>query len=41
VKRIDGRLTWVVSTATKGSGWSVSIDDATGEVGPVQRWGVR
>jgi len=41
VRRIDGRLIWVVSTATKGSGWSVSIDDATGEVGPVTRWGVR
>jgi hypothetical protein len=41
VRRIDGRLTWIVSTATKGSGWSVSIDDATGEVGPVKRWGIR
>jgi len=41
VRRIDGRLTWSVSTATKGSGWSVSIDDASCEVGPVKRWGVR
>jgi hypothetical protein len=41
VRRIDGRLTWIVSTATKGSGWSMSIDDATGEVGPVKHWGVR
>lgn len=41
VRRIDGRLTWIVSTATKGSGWSVSIDDATGEVGPVKGWGIR
>ena len=41
VRRVDGRLTWIVSTATKGSGWSVSIDDATGEVGPVKRWGIR
>jgi hypothetical protein len=41
VRRIDGRLTWIVSTATKGSGWSMSIDDATGEAGPVKRWGIR
>jgi hypothetical protein len=41
VRRVDGRLTWIVSTATKGSGWSVSIDDATGEAGPVKRWGIR
>jgi len=41
LRRVDGRGTWIVSTATKGSGWSVSIDDATGEVGPVKRWGIR
>lgn len=41
LRRIDGRLTWIVSTATKGSGWSMSIDDVTGEVGPVKHWGVR
>jgi hypothetical protein len=41
VRRLDSRLTWIVSTATIGSGWSVNIDDATGEVGPVKRWGVR
>jgi hypothetical protein len=41
VRRIDGRLTWIVSTVTKGSGWSMSIDDTTGEVGPVKRWGIR
>lgn len=23
------------------SGWSASIDDTTGEVGPVKRWGIR
>ena len=37
----DGRVVWTVSTATIGSGWSVSVDDATGEVGPVKRWGLR
>ena len=37
----DGRLVWTVSTATVGSGWRVTIDDATGEVGPVTRWGLR
>lgn len=41
VRSIDGRITWVASTATMGSGWSVKIDDATGEVGPMRRWGLR
>jgi hypothetical protein len=41
VRSIDGRLTWIVGTATVGSGCTVSIDDATGEVGPVEYWGVR
>ena len=27
VRRIDGRLTWNVRTATIGSGWSINIDD--------------
>ena len=40
-RSIDGRLTWVASTPTVGSGWSVTIDDATGEIGPVRRWGIR
>jgi hypothetical protein len=41
VRRTDGRLTWTLSTATLGSGWSIHIDDATGEVGPAKPWGVR
>jgi hypothetical protein len=41
VRRIEGRVTWIASTPTKGSGWSMSIDDTTGEVGPVKRWGIR
>jgi hypothetical protein len=41
VRHIEGRLTWIVSTPTIGSGWHVRIDDATGEVGPVKRWGIR
>jgi hypothetical protein len=39
--RIGGRIVWTASTATVGSGWSVTIDDATGEQGPVRRWGLR
>jgi hypothetical protein len=41
VQRIDGQLTWNVRTAMIGSGWSINIDDSTGEVGPVKRWGIR
>ncbi len=41
VRNINGRITWVASTPTMGSGWSVTIDDATGEVGRVRRWGFR
>lgn len=37
----DSPLLWVVGTATIGSGWRVSVDDASGEVGPVTRWGLR
>jgi hypothetical protein len=35
VHSVDGQLTWIVGTATIGSGSTVGIDDATGEVG---RW---
>ena len=38
---VDGRIVWTVSTATIGSGWRVTVDDATGETGPVMRWGLR
>jgi hypothetical protein len=41
VRRVNGRLIWSVSTTTIGSGWYVDVDDATGEVGPVRRWGIR
>jgi len=41
LRRSDGRLIWMATTATKGSGWHVTVDDATGELGPVTRWGVR
>ena len=40
-RRGDSRPVWVVSTATIGSGWRVNVDDATGEAGPVTRWGLR
>jgi hypothetical protein len=41
VSQINGRIVWSVRGATVGSGWFVDIDDATGEVGPVRRWGIR
>jgi hypothetical protein len=41
VRCIDGRLIWNVRSATIGSGWTLDIDDSTGEVGPVKRWGIR
>jgi hypothetical protein len=41
LRSIDGRLEWIASTPTIGSGWSVTIDDATGETGPVRSWGIR
>jgi hypothetical protein len=41
VRRIEGRVVWTASTATRGSGWGVTVDDATGEVGPVRRSGLR
>ena len=36
----DG-VTWDVCQVAIGSGWRVRVDDATGEAGPVTRWGVR
>ena len=41
LRRIDGQLLWIATTVTKGSGWRVTVDDATGKLGPVRRWGVR
>ena len=41
LRRIGGRLLWIASTVTKGSAWRVTVDDATGKLGPVRRWGVR
>jgi hypothetical protein len=41
VRRVNGRIIWSASTTSRGSGWYVDIDDATGEVGPVRRWGIR
>ena len=38
---VDGRVTWWVRTPTVGSGFCVTVDDATGEVGELRRWGVR
>ena len=40
VETVEGRTAWHYVTATKGSGWSVDVDDATGEATP-RRWGVR
>jgi hypothetical protein len=41
MRRIDGRFTWIAKTATKGRGLQVAVDDATGTLGPVERWGTR
>ncbi len=41
VRREAGRLIWSVDSATIGAGWRVDLDDATGEAGPVTRWGLR
>ena len=41
MRRIEGRITWIAKTATKGSGIQVTVDDATGTLGPVERWGIR
>ncbi|SDD78415.1 PepSY domain-containing protein [Rhodospira trueperi] len=40
-RRENGRVVWSVSTATKGSGYAVMIDDATGTVISEGGWGVR
>jgi hypothetical protein len=43
-RRADGPadgLEWAIGTATIGSGHTVRIDDATGAVLEVARWGVR
>jgi len=37
----DGKLIWLISSVTKGSGWLVTIDDATGAVIQSERWGIR
>jgi uncharacterized membrane protein YkoI len=37
----DGKLIWLISSVTKGSGWLVTIDDATGAVIGSESWGVR
>jgi hypothetical protein len=43
-RRTDGPtdgIEWVIGTATVGSGQTVRIDDASGDVLEVARWGVR
>ena len=37
----EGRVLWHVGSATRGSGWTVTVDDATGQVIDRQKWGVR
>ncbi|MGI4800424.1 MAG: hypothetical protein ACRYF2_01650 [Janthinobacterium lividum] len=39
--RTGERLVWTVVSATKGSGWQLEIDDATGVAGSIERWGLR
>jgi uncharacterized membrane protein YkoI len=37
----DGKLTWLISSVTIGSGIIVTIDDTTGAVLQNERWGIR
>jgi len=37
----DGKLIWLISSVTKGSGVIVTVDDATGELMHNERWGIR
>ncbi len=37
----SGALIWSVGSATVGSGLYVRVDDATGRVVEIKRWGVR
>lgn len=39
--RVDGACRWDVCQVSIGSGWRIVVDDATGEAGPVGRWGIR
>ncbi len=41
VQRNGPSLRWIVSTATVGSGTTMSVDDATGQVTEVTAWGLR
>lgn len=41
IERRDGRVVWLIGSATIGSGVTVTIDDATGAVLDRRRWGVR
>jgi hypothetical protein len=41
VEQRDGRLIWHIGSATVGSGLTVTVDDATGEVIERKTWGVR
>jgi hypothetical protein len=38
---LDGRLIWIVGSASVGSGITVTIDDATGDVISCKPWGIR
>jgi hypothetical protein len=37
----DGHWTWIIGSTTIGSGMTVIIDDATGEITQREPWGVR
>jgi hypothetical protein len=38
---VAGRVEWTIGTATTGSGRVARINDATGDVLAVERWGLR
>ena len=39
--RTESGLFWDVCQLSRGSGWRVVVDDATGQPGAVGRWGLR
>jgi hypothetical protein len=41
VRRTDAGIEWLIGTATVGSGVTIRISDATGEILERRPWGVR
>ena len=41
LRREGPSVRWIVSTASVGSGTTISVDDATGQVTEIAAWGLR